>query len=71
MLIPFKIVKMHPSMISENEKKVEEYLEAASIHHFKAAALLNDGEYEKAAHNALLVQKYLDLASEKKRGKTA
>ncbi|HTA26288.1 MAG TPA: hypothetical protein VK809_00760 [Bacteroidia bacterium] len=70
MLIPFKIVKSHPSMISEREKKVEENLEAASMHHVKAIALLNEGEYEKAAQNALLAQKYLDQASETTREKT-
>jgi hypothetical protein len=64
MLIPFKIVRVHPSMMSEREKKIEEHLETASLYHVKAATLLNDGEYEKAAQNALLAQKYLDLASE-------
>lgn len=69
MLIPFKIVKVHPSMRSESEKKVEEHLEAASLYHIKAIALLNEGEYEGAAQNALLAQKYLDLASETTREK--
>jgi hypothetical protein len=70
MLIPFKIVRTHPPMISEIQKKVEEHLEAASLCHVKAAALLNEGEYEKAAQNALLAKKYLDLASETTREKT-
>jgi hypothetical protein len=69
MLIPFKIVRVHPSMMSENEKRIEENLAAASLHHVKAAELLNEGEYEKAAQNALLAQKYLDLASETTREK--
>jgi hypothetical protein len=69
MLISFTIIKTHPSMVSENEKKVEGHLEAASLHHVKAINLLKDGEYEKAAENALLAQKYLDLASETTRGK--
>ncbi len=67
MLIPFKIIKTHPSMMSERERKIEEHLEAASLHHVKAAELLNEGAYEKAAQNALLAQKYLDLANEKMR----
>jgi hypothetical protein len=69
MLIPFKIVRAHPSMISESEKKIEAHLEAASLYHIKAATHLNEGEYEKAAQNALLAQKYLNLASETTRGK--
>jgi hypothetical protein len=63
MLIPFKIDWARPYLVSEKKKKVEEHLEAASIHHVKAVTLLNEGEYEKAAQNALLAQKYLDLAA--------
>jgi hypothetical protein len=49
---------------SENQNKVEGHLEAASLHHIKAANYLNEGNYEKAAENAVLAQKYLNLASE-------
>jgi hypothetical protein len=67
MLIPFKILNSHPSMISESERKIERHLDAASIHNSKAIALLYEGKYKKAAQNALLAQKYLDLASKTKR----
>jgi hypothetical protein len=69
MLIPLKILRKHPSIIPESEKKIERHLDAASIHHSKALDFLNEGEYEKAARNALLAQKFLDLASESKREK--
>ena len=69
MLIPFEIIKIDPSIIFESEKKLESHLEAASLHHSKAITFLKEGEYEKAARNALLAQKYLDLASETAREK--
>jgi hypothetical protein len=51
----------------ENQKKVEGNLEAASVHHIKAAESLKNGDYEKAAKNAILAQEYLNLASEARR----
>jgi hypothetical protein len=53
MLIPFEIIKIDPSIIFESEKKLESHLEAASLHHSKAITFLKEGEYEKAARNAL------------------
>ena len=67
MLIPFNIFRIYTHTISESEKKIEGHLDAASVHHSKAVALLNEGKYEKAAQNALLAQKHLDLASQTKR----
>jgi hypothetical protein len=67
MLFPFKIIKVHPSMIPESQKLTESHLESASLYHTKAALELNEGNYEQAAQNALLAQKYLDLASKKMR----
>jgi len=62
MLLPFKTIKTNP-ILDENQRKVDQHLEAASIHHDKAAFYLQEGEYQKAAENAILAQKYLDLAS--------
>ncbi len=67
MLIPFNIFRIYTPVLSDCERKIEQHLDAASIHHSKAMALLNEGKYEKAAQNALLAQKYLDLASQTKR----
>lgn len=64
MLLPFKIMKTIDPILVENQRKVDHHLEAASIHHDKAAAYLQEGEYQKAAENAILAQKYLDLASD-------
>jgi len=69
MLLPFKIYIHSTSEISESEKKIERHLDAASIHHSKAMVFLNEGKYEEAAQNALLAQKYLDIASKMKREK--
>ena len=52
---------------AENQNKVKGHLEAASVHHFKAANFLKEGNYKKAAENAVLAQEYLNLASEAKR----
>jgi len=52
------------SASAENQNKVEGHLEAASLHHIKAANFLKEGNYEKAAENAALAQKYLNLAGE-------
>ena len=52
------------SPAAEDKNKVEGHLEAAALHHIKAANFLKDGNYEKAAENAVLAQKYLNLASE-------
>ena len=52
------------SASAENENKVAGHLEAASLHHNKAANFLKEGNYEKAAENAVLAQEYLNLASE-------
>jgi hypothetical protein len=49
---------------AENANKVEGHLEAASVHHIKAINYLKEGEYAKAAENAVLAQEYLNLASE-------
>jgi hypothetical protein len=54
-------------MISESQRRVQEYLESASLYHIKAAHELKEGHYEKAAENAILAQKHLDLASERER----
>jgi hypothetical protein len=62
MMLPFKIHKPTP-VLSENHKNIEGHLEAASFHHIKAVEDLKEGKYEKAAENAILAQKYLDLAS--------
>jgi hypothetical protein len=67
MLIPFNIFRINIPMLTESAAKIKQHLDAASIHHFKAVALLDEGDYEKAAQNALLAQKYLDLASKAKR----
>jgi hypothetical protein len=52
---------------ANNQNKVEGHLEAASLHHIKAANFLKEGNYEKAAENAVLAQQFLNLASEGKR----
>ncbi len=52
------------SPTAENLNKVEGHLEAASLHHIKAANFLKEGNYDKAAENAALAQEYLNLASE-------
>jgi hypothetical protein len=52
------------STSAENQNKVEGHLEAASVHHIKAANFLKEGNYEKAAENAFLAQEYLNLTSE-------
>jgi hypothetical protein len=52
---------------TENQNKVKGHLEAASLHHIKAANFLKEGNYEKAAENAVLAREYLNLASEAKR----
>jgi ATP/maltotriose-dependent transcriptional regulator MalT len=57
------------SFSAENQNKVEGHLEAASLHHTKAANFLKEGNYEKAAENAVLAQEYLNLASELRRKK--
>ncbi len=51
----------------ENQKKVEGHLEAAAVHHIKAAESLKNGDYKKASQNAILAQDYLDLANKAKR----
>lgn len=51
----------------ENQKRVEGHLEAASLHHIKAAENLKNGDYVKASKNAMLAQDYLNLANEAKR----
>jgi len=58
------------TILMGNQKKVEGHLEAAALHHEKAASQLKEGKYEEAAQNAILAQKYLDLASETKREET-
>jgi|GEM_PF-2592614 len=63
MLISFKLLNTDSTRPS-NPEKVEDHLEAAAAHHIKAADLLNEGEYKKAAKHAMLAQKYLDLANE-------
>jgi hypothetical protein len=40
-----------------------DHLMAATIHHFKAANYLEDGNYEKAAQCATLAQEYISRAS--------
>jgi hypothetical protein len=67
MLLPFKILKTHPSVVSESERKIERHLDTAYLYHSKAMSLLYEGKYEKAAQNALLAQKHLDIASKAKR----
>jgi hypothetical protein len=67
MLAPLKILKKQEYKIPESEKEIERHLDAASEHHSKALFFLNEGEYEKAAQNALLAQKYLDFAGRARR----
>jgi hypothetical protein len=55
------------SPLAENQNNVEGHLEAASVHHIKAISFLKEGNYEKAAENAVLAQDHLNLASEVKR----
>jgi len=67
MLAPLKILRKHEYRIPECEKEIERHLDAASEHHSKALFFLNEGEYEKAAQNALLARKYLDFAGRARR----
>ena len=67
MLTTLKIFGTHPSVIDDNDKRIGDNLDLASIHHSKAVTLLYEGKYEEAAENALLAQKHLDLASKVKR----
>ena len=48
----------------KNREKVEGHLEAASLHHIKAAESLKNGDYLKASKNAMLAQEYLNLANQ-------
>ncbi len=66
MLVSFKIFPQNP-FIAEKQKMVNDHLQTAALFHIKASNDLKEGRYGKAAHNALLAQKYLDLASENKR----
>jgi hypothetical protein len=66
MLIQFKTGRALRGL-TENESRIEGHLEAASIHHEKAVQYLSEGEYEKAAQNAIIAKQHLDLASEIRR----
>lgn len=69
MLFPIKIHRAHP-ISTEKRKKAEVYLEEAAEHHTHAENFLKEGNYKKAAQNAILAQMYLDLASETIRTET-
>jgi hypothetical protein len=50
----------------DNQKKIDGYLLAASIHHFKAITHREEGNYKKASQCEVLAKEYLNLANELK-----
>jgi len=62
------LVAIKKPILPENWKRVESHLEAALLHHTKAAKLLNEGEYIGAARNTVIAQKYISLANKAMRG---
>ena len=62
------IVKVEDIFLSAaNQKKIAASLEEAAKYDFKAEHYLRRGNYEKAAHYAILAQEYLSIASKIKR----